>query len=331
MLKELLKSLYKAKPELIEEHKRLVDTLRSGSKTEQLKEAKRQLKELKEMVGKADRCWEGYEPVPGKKPYEKGSCAPVKKDESEKPKLKDSPMSKLRPGVTETGLRYLQGTAKEIADVIRHHAPEFPKNQKPNPEREKMHRDIAEFIEQNKHKPPFSKGDEKQEKTSKRSWKIKIKGKPGYHEVMDVLDMGPQQHNAYVLHNGTKVNHSEVEDLDIAGKSKHTAKSDTEDKIAEIKHKHVAPKEKTFKEKVKDIKEKYSDKLEPTQEDKVSAIKDKYSKMLKSNGDMQTLLKEVGKRQPTDAELEALLEYNSKIAQEFSSQVDRSEEEISGY
>jgi hypothetical protein len=27
------------------------------------------------------RCWEGYEPTPGKKPYEKGSCQPVKKDE----------------------------------------------------------------------------------------------------------------------------------------------------------------------------------------------------------------------------------------------------------
>lgn len=25
------------------------------------------------------RCWEGYKPVPGKKPYEKGSCEPVKK------------------------------------------------------------------------------------------------------------------------------------------------------------------------------------------------------------------------------------------------------------
>ena len=27
------------------------------------------------------RCWEGYEPVPGKEPYEKGSCRPVKKVE----------------------------------------------------------------------------------------------------------------------------------------------------------------------------------------------------------------------------------------------------------
>jgi hypothetical protein len=27
------------------------------------------------------RCWEGYEPTPGKKAYEKGSCQPVKKDD----------------------------------------------------------------------------------------------------------------------------------------------------------------------------------------------------------------------------------------------------------
>jgi hypothetical protein len=27
------------------------------------------------------RCWEGYEPTPGKKAYEKDSCQPVKKDE----------------------------------------------------------------------------------------------------------------------------------------------------------------------------------------------------------------------------------------------------------
>ena len=24
--------------------------------------------------GKSGRCWSGYEPVPGKKPYSKGSC-----------------------------------------------------------------------------------------------------------------------------------------------------------------------------------------------------------------------------------------------------------------
>lgn len=80
-VKEELMALYKAKPELIEEHKRLVGVLRSGSKKEQVEEAKRQLKELKEMMAKKDRCWEGYEPTPGKKPYEKGSCQPIKKEE----------------------------------------------------------------------------------------------------------------------------------------------------------------------------------------------------------------------------------------------------------
>jgi hypothetical protein len=29
------------------------------------------------------RCWDGYEPTPGKKPYEKGSCQPAKKGEQE--------------------------------------------------------------------------------------------------------------------------------------------------------------------------------------------------------------------------------------------------------
>lgn len=80
-VKEELMALYKAKPELIEEHKRLVGVLRSGSKKEQIDEAKRQLKELKEMMAKKERCWEGYEPTPGKKPYEKGSCQPIKKDD----------------------------------------------------------------------------------------------------------------------------------------------------------------------------------------------------------------------------------------------------------
>jgi hypothetical protein len=31
------------------------------------------------------RCWEGYKPTPGKKPYSEGSCQPIKKEEKEKP------------------------------------------------------------------------------------------------------------------------------------------------------------------------------------------------------------------------------------------------------
>lgn len=325
MLKELLKSLYKAKPELIEEHKRLVDTLRSGSKKDQLKEAKRQLKELKEMVGKADRCWEGYEPVPGKKPYEKGSCAPVKKEEG--PGSKDNPIKKLRPGVSESGLRFLQGTNKEVADVVRHYAPKFSQNTKPNPEREKIHREVAEFVEQNKNKPPFSKGDAPQASTSRRSWKIKIKGKPGYHEVKDVLDMGSQKHNSYVLHDGTAVDHSDVEDLDISGKTSYAAKSDIDDKIAAIKSKHTPQKEKTLKEKIKDIKEQHADKPQQTEEEKIANIKEKYSKMLKSDSDAQALLKKVSQRQPTDAELEILLEYISNTSHGLAKSIDHEKED----
>ena len=44
-------------------------------------EATKDGKEEKVDVEKKDRCWDGYEPVPGKKPYEKGSCAPIKKHE----------------------------------------------------------------------------------------------------------------------------------------------------------------------------------------------------------------------------------------------------------
>lgn len=43
------------------------------------------------------RCWEGYKPVPGKKPYSKGSCAPIKKKE-EKPFHGYNPKKHARTG-----------------------------------------------------------------------------------------------------------------------------------------------------------------------------------------------------------------------------------------
>jgi hypothetical protein len=33
----------------------------------------------KKKTGRKSRCWKGYEPVPGKKAYTKGSCRPKKK------------------------------------------------------------------------------------------------------------------------------------------------------------------------------------------------------------------------------------------------------------
>jgi hypothetical protein len=32
-------------------------------------------------VNKKDRCWDGYEPAPGKKAYSEGSCRPINKEE----------------------------------------------------------------------------------------------------------------------------------------------------------------------------------------------------------------------------------------------------------
>ena len=32
---------------------------------------------MKSAFNKKTRCWKGYEPVPGKKPYSKGSCKKV--------------------------------------------------------------------------------------------------------------------------------------------------------------------------------------------------------------------------------------------------------------
>jgi len=42
------------------------------------------------MCMKSARCWAGYEPVPGKKPYSEDSCRPVgsKKKKEDKPKKK---------------------------------------------------------------------------------------------------------------------------------------------------------------------------------------------------------------------------------------------------
>jgi hypothetical protein len=52
------------------------------------------------MIKKEGRCWDGYEPTPGKEPYSKGSCQPVKKDEHglEKARIDEgkSPREKMK-------------------------------------------------------------------------------------------------------------------------------------------------------------------------------------------------------------------------------------------
>jgi hypothetical protein len=51
-----------------------------------------------------DRCWTGYEPTPGKKAYEKGSCRPVKKDDA--PHEPGSPEDSAHDVVEEDKLLY---------------------------------------------------------------------------------------------------------------------------------------------------------------------------------------------------------------------------------
>lgn len=52
---------------------------------------------LTKVLAKKDRCWDGYEPTPGKKPYSKGSCKPVKRSEAEEIEKKDLPAMTARP------------------------------------------------------------------------------------------------------------------------------------------------------------------------------------------------------------------------------------------
>ena len=40
-----------------------------------------ELKKAGKKKRKKERCWEGYEPTPGKEPYSKDSCQPIKKEE----------------------------------------------------------------------------------------------------------------------------------------------------------------------------------------------------------------------------------------------------------
>jgi hypothetical protein len=40
------------------------------------------MKRLKDFINEAGRCWPGYKPVPGKKPYSPGSCVKEELDEA---------------------------------------------------------------------------------------------------------------------------------------------------------------------------------------------------------------------------------------------------------
>jgi hypothetical protein len=71
----LIETIKKNQPHLSQE-----DVL-NVAKTYVYIDMKKQENELEDLFEKSKkgRCWEGYEPTPGKKPYSKGSCQPIKK------------------------------------------------------------------------------------------------------------------------------------------------------------------------------------------------------------------------------------------------------------
>lgn len=58
------------------------------------------------------RCWEGYEPVPGKKPYSDDSCRPKKKKKEEETKKKEGKEVNVGGGDTNNRRTYLQAFGK---------------------------------------------------------------------------------------------------------------------------------------------------------------------------------------------------------------------------
>lgn len=464
MLKEELKNLYKAKPELIEEHKRLVDVLRTGSKKEQIKEAERQLKELKEMISKADDLndkkqsaitMDHVKHIATIKDHEAAKAQAhslvdssrsvslakknILKSTIDKSKnTKDLALKLSEHVLTHGSRKFKVKSAQADGKKVRRLHTLTEKEQYLHPQNAYLRKNddfskadrCWEGYEPTPGKKPYEKGScqpIKKEESSGRGWQIKIKNKPGYHDVKDVVDMGPQQHNSYVLHDGTQVHHDQVEDLTIspkrgpvnirkedieksnygpkgmdlynptdnikrkstrtgevredvgqnkavrqytsskygtaaqqatsqaksdkkksaknpvrsmaemseaelnAIKARYAAKTDLDDKIVAIKAKYSQPKEKSFDQQVKDIKQKYAQKPEPSEDQRIGAMKMKYTSMFKSDG-IQNLLKEVSVRQPTDAEFEVLLDYNSKIQQNLAdnSMVNEKEQDL-GY
>jgi hypothetical protein len=61
------------------------------------------------------RCWEGYEPVPGKEPYSKGSCRPKSK---ELKKAKDMAGDEVNSHMAVSQLESIQHHIEEIREHL---------------------------------------------------------------------------------------------------------------------------------------------------------------------------------------------------------------------
>lgn len=141
----------------------------------------------------------------------------------------------------------------------------------------------------------------------KAGWSIKIKGKPGYHSVKDVVDMGSGNQNSYILHDGSTVNHADIDDLSVEGKPKavqtqsgHIAKvtrlqdrlkrsvaksSNAPDSLDAIKKKYRDKKELPLDQKIKNIKQANSPRSETPLSKLIADVKLKYANSLGKSED----------------------------------------------
>jgi hypothetical protein len=148
---EILKSLaneawdnFKHKDLLIETIKKTEPELSEAevigiAKTFAYMDMKKKESEIEDMFekNKDGRCWEGYEPVKGKKAYSKGSCAPIRKarvDEGKKPDEKIKAREKRRDEENESRPNTFTPTplsARNMAD------PEVRAGRKGDPKRQR--------------------------------------------------------------------------------------------------------------------------------------------------------------------------------------------------
>jgi len=113
------------------------------------------------ILNKKDRCWTGYKPVAGKKPYSKGSCAPIQKTEPlvrinpEHGKIIANAYEQMKhdpahPKVKESYNALINETSKQYQDLLKEgyrFTPVSDPSKYPYKNSKEMHFDI----EQNKH------------------------------------------------------------------------------------------------------------------------------------------------------------------------------------
>lgn len=282
------------------------------------------------------RCWTGYKPVPGKKPQEKGSCEPIKKEEDSGPKdqLKNYGKVKVRGsdkyhtliGIHDTGIPAHEPGGGNVYHVIdlktgkksKIHQSQIEDIDLSKSKKEEYCEDKNKLI--GEHKRLISKLKSKSIKDRQKEAKIQSKElKEMTKSDEDKIKQIKEKYRApKELSNEEKIKQ-------IKQKYAEPKSLSNEEKIKQIKEKYRAPKEPSNEEKAKQIKDKNRAPKELSNEDKIKQIKDKYRQkqnkntsqfmgMNKSTQPTNAIVVPIGNfRQPTDEELFGHLVANENI------------------